>query len=99
MSHNIEVMGVSMVVAPSSISNAPLMTVRFSPPRFRGVKVLLLHHVDDFVLAGSSEDIAKAIYDIIGARLILPDDEEPPFASKTRLHWRELLANLHVRVP
>ena len=61
--------------------------------------MVLLRQVDDFVLARPSEDIAKAIYDIIGALLILPDDEEPPFASKTRLHWRELLANLHVRVP
>ena len=47
---------------------------------FRGVKVLLLCQVDDFALASPDEDIAKAIYDIIGQRLTLPGEDKPPFA-------------------
>ena len=47
---------------------------------FRGVKVLLLRQVDDFSLASPDEDIAKAIYDIIGQRLMLPGEDKPPFA-------------------
>ena len=42
---------------------------------FRGVKVLLLRQVDDFALASPDEDIAKAIYDIIGKRLTLPRED------------------------
>ena len=47
---------------------------------FRGVKVLLLCQVNDFALASPDEDIAKAIYDIIGKPLTLPGEDKPPFA-------------------
>ena len=46
---------------------------------FHGLKVLLLCQVDNFSLASPSEDIAKVIYDIIGTRIRLPGEQEPPF--------------------
>ena len=44
------------------------------------VKVLLLRQVDNFALASPDEATAKAIYDIIGKRLMLPGEDKPPFA-------------------
>ena len=48
---------------------------------FRGVKALLLCQVDDFALANPDKDIAKAIYVIIVRRLMLPGEDNPPFAN------------------
>ena len=48
---------------------------------FRSVnKVLLLCQVNDYALASPDKEIAKAIYDTIGKRLMLPGEDKPPFA-------------------
>ena len=46
---------------------------------FEGHRVLLLRQVDDFALACEHEETAKRIYDIIGARLQMEHETEPPF--------------------
>ena len=58
-------------------------------------QVLLICQVDNFALASLSEDIAKAMYDIIGKRPMLPCKEEPPLACIGLLQlvsrWNNLL--------
>ena len=46
---------------------------------FDGIKVLLLRQVDDFSLACPNEALAKRIYGLIGSRLQLPSEKQPPF--------------------
>jgi hypothetical protein len=46
---------------------------------FCGHKLLLLRQVDDFSLSCPSEDIAKDVFDIIGRKLQLPSEDQPPF--------------------
>ena len=47
---------------------------------FKGHKVLLLHKVDDLVIQTGDESIAKEIFTIIGSKLQLENEDEPPFA-------------------
>ena len=42
-------------------------------------RVLLLRQVDDFSIACRYEETAKAIYDVIGKALQLPNESSPPF--------------------
>ena len=46
---------------------------------YKGHKILLLRMVDDLAIAVDDESIAKEIYNIIGAKLQLPGETEPPF--------------------
>ena len=46
---------------------------------YKGHTILLLRQADDFAIAVDDESIAKEIYSIIGAKLQLPGETEPPF--------------------
>jgi len=48
---------------------------------FDGEQVYLLRQVDDFSLACTNEALANRIYDIIGSKLQLPNEDKPPFAK------------------
>ena len=47
---------------------------------FKGHKVLLLRQVDDLMIQTDDETIAKQIFTIIGLKLQLENEDEPPFA-------------------
>ena len=47
---------------------------------FKGHKVLLLQQVDDLMIQTDNEAIAKEIFDIIGLKLQLENEDELPFA-------------------
>ena len=47
---------------------------------FKGHKVLLLRQVDDLMIQTDNEAIAKEIFKIIGLKLQLKNETEPPFA-------------------
>ena len=46
---------------------------------YKGHNILLLRQVDDLAIAVDDESIAKEIYSIIGAKLQLPGETDPPF--------------------
>lgn len=48
---------------------------------FQGHKVMLLRQVDDFLIACKDQTIATAIFDIIGAKLKLPNEPIIPFKN------------------
>ena len=47
---------------------------------FKGHKVLLLRKFDDLMIQTDDEGIAKEIFIIIGSKLQLENEDEPPFA-------------------
>ena len=47
---------------------------------FKGHKVLLLRQVDDLMIQTDDKNIAKQIFTIIGLKLQLENEGEPPFA-------------------
>jgi hypothetical protein len=53
---------------------------------YNDIPILLLHQVDDFSLATPSEDIAIAIYRLIGLELQLPGETSPPFSYLGLIH-------------
>ena len=46
---------------------------------YKGHKILLLRQIDDLSLSTNDESIAKEFYKIIGDKLQLPDEPDPPF--------------------
>ena len=48
---------------------------------YKGVKLLMLQQVDDFLIASPNETLANEIYSIIGKKLQLPKESEPPFKN------------------
>jgi len=48
---------------------------------FDGERVYLLHQVDDFALACTNKALANKIYDTIGKKLQLPNEDKPPFSK------------------
>ena len=52
---------------------------------FKGDQVYLLHHIDDFALACTNQELADRIYKIIGQKSLLPNEDKPPPFAKMGL--------------